>query len=104
MVGWLGISVIVTTVAAEIRLVQPDATLRTVNEPEAAVIMLRVVAPVLQILPAVADDCRVTEPPPPVQKVVGPLAEIVGVAGNGVTTTVALRVALVHPLAIVLTT
>ena len=45
-----------------------------------------VVAPVLQVFPVALDDVSVTLPP--VQNVVGPLAEIVGVAGAGFTVTV----------------
>ena len=45
-----------------------------------------VVAPVDQRLSVAEDDVNTTEPP--AQNVVGPLAEIVGVAGNGLTVTV----------------
>ena len=45
-----------------------------------------VVAPVLQVFPVALDDVSVTLPP--AQTVVGPLAEIVGVAGAGLTVTV----------------
>ena len=45
-----------------------------------------VVSPVDQVLPVGAEDVNVTEPP--VQKVVGPLGVIVGVAGGAVTVTI----------------
>ena len=45
-----------------------------------------VVAPVLQVLPVALEEVNVTLPP--VQKVNGPLAEIVGVVGAGFTVTV----------------
>jgi len=41
---------------------------------------------VLQVFPVALEDVNVTLPP--VQKVVGPLAETVGVLGNGLTVTV----------------
>jgi hypothetical protein len=45
-----------------------------------------VVAPVDQLLPVAEEDVSVTLPPS--QKVVGPLAIMVGLAGNGLTVTV----------------
>ena len=45
-----------------------------------------VVAPVDQTFPVAEDEVRVTLPPS--QKLVEPLAVMVGVAGNGVTVTV----------------
>jgi hypothetical protein len=44
------------------------------------------VAPFDQVFPAAEDEVKVTEPP--AQKVVGPPAVIVGVAGSGFTVTV----------------
>jgi hypothetical protein len=44
------------------------------------------VAPFDQVFPATEDEVKVTEPP--AQKVVGPPAVIVGVAGSGFTVTV----------------
>lgn len=56
-----------------------------------------VVAPVDQVLPVAEEEVNVTEPP--VQKVVDPLAVIVGVAGVGFTvTSVAAEVAEQEPL------
>jgi hypothetical protein len=45
-----------------------------------------VVAPVDQLLPVADEEVSITLPPS--QKVVGPLAVMVGVAGNGLTVTV----------------
>ena len=54
--------------------------------------MACVLAPLLQTLPVAALEVKITLPP--LQKVVAPLAEIVGVAGNAFTVTaVALEVA-----------
>ena len=54
--------------------------------------MACVVAPLLQTLPVAELEVKITFPP--AQKVVAPLTAIVGVAGNGFTTTVvALEVA-----------
>ena len=86
IVGWLGGAVTLTTVAAEVRLVQPLAILRTVYEPAVEMVTFRVVAPVLQRLPLALDDRSVTEPP--VQKSVELSALMVGVAGKAVTATV----------------
>lgn len=44
------------------------------------------VAPVDQVFPVADDEVRITEPP--VQKVVGPPAVMVGTAGSGFTVTV----------------
>jgi len=58
-----------------------------------------VVAPFDQVLPVAAEEVRTTLPPS--QKVVGPLAEIVGAAGVGViVTVVAGENAEEHPLAL----
>jgi hypothetical protein len=54
-----------------------------------------VVAPVLQLFPVVLDDVNTTLPP--VQKVNGPLAETVGVLGNGLTVIVVEAVEEVQP-------
>jgi hypothetical protein len=45
-----------------------------------------VVAPFDQVFPVADEEVNVTEPP--AQKVVGPLAVIVGTAGSGLTVTV----------------
>ena len=54
-----------------------------------------VVAPVDQVLPLAEDEVKVTEPPE--QKVVAPLAEIVGVAGAPGSLMVVETVFEVHP-------
>ena len=60
------------------------------------------VSPVDQELPVAELEVKVTEPPE--QKVVGPLAEIVGVEGVGlIVTVVAFEAAEVHPLDVVVT-
>ena len=53
------------------------------------------VAPVLQVLPLALDEVNVTLPP--VQNVVGPLAETVGVAGSGFTVIVVEALGELHP-------
>ena len=45
-----------------------------------------VVAPFDQVFPVAEEEVRVTEPP--VQKLIGPLAVMVGTAGSGFTVTV----------------
>ena len=56
-----------------------------------------VVAPLDQVLPVAEDEVNVTEPG--VQKVVGPPAVIVGVAGAGLTVTDVAAEVLVQPAA-----
>lgn len=55
----------------------------TVYVPDELTTIDCVVAPVLQVLPVALDEVNVTLPP--VQNVVGPLAETVGVLGKGFT-------------------
>lgn len=57
--------------------------------------MFCVVAPVLHVFPVALDDVNTTLPP--VQNVNGPLAETVGVLGNGFTVMVVEAVEEVHP-------
>ena len=64
--------------------------------------MLGVVAPLLQRLPTAL--LLVSVMLPPGQNVVGPLAEITGVAGVGFTVTVVLALVALHPLASVTVT
>jgi hypothetical protein len=85
IVGVAGIGLTVTTVAAEGDDVQAPSVVVTVYDPGVVTVMEGVVAPFDQVYPNVDDDVRVTEPPS--QNVVGPLAEIVGVAGVGLTVT-----------------
>lgn len=67
----------------------------TVYVPDELTVMDCVVAPVLQVFPVALDEVNVTLPP--VQKVVGPLAETVGVLGKGFTVTVAEAFGELHP-------
>ncbi len=67
----------------------------TVYVPDVVAVMFCVVAPVLQVFPVALDDVNTTLPP--VQKVKGPLAETVGVFGNGFTVIVVDAVEEVHP-------
>jgi hypothetical protein len=70
--------------------------------PAVVTVMDCVVSPVDQRLPVVDDEVKVTLPP--VQKVVGPPAVIVGVAGMGFTVTVVpADGADVQPLAVTVT-
>ncbi len=62
----------------------PSVTL-TVYVPELETEIDCVVAPVLQLFPVALEDVNVTLPP--AQNVVGPLADTVGVLGNGFTVT-----------------
>ena len=64
--------------------------------------MLGVVAPLLHRLSEALLLVKVTLPPE--QNVVGPLAEITGVAGVGFTVTVVLALMALHPLASVTVT
>ena len=77
-----------TTVAAESGEVHKPLLTETVNVPDAETVMDCVVAPFDQVFPVAADEVSTTEPP--MQNVVEPLAEIVGVAGVGFTVTVSL--------------
>jgi len=81
IVGVAGIGFTVTFVAAETPEAHPKAITSTEYEPEVVTVMLCVVAPVDQILSVADDEVKVIEPPS--QKVVDPLAVIVGTAGTG---------------------
>lgn len=102
MVGVEGSGLTVTVVLVDVRL-QPLA-LVTVTEklPEADTVMLCVVAPLLHRYEAAAELVKVTLPP--AQKVVGPLAVIVGTAGRGCTVTDVLAEVRLQPLALVTVT
>ncbi len=71
------------TVPAEGAEVQPSSVTVTVYVPEAEAVVDCVVAPSDQLFPVVEDEVSTTLPPE--QNVVGPSAEIVGVAGIGLT-------------------
>jgi hypothetical protein len=82
----------VTAVPAEVEL-QPSAVAVTEYVPEALTVMDCVVAPLLhsQLAPLMLVEA-VSVTLPPAQKVVLPLADMVGVAGFGFTVTVMLLV------------
>jgi Cu/Ag efflux protein CusF len=86
MVGAEGNAVTLTVVPAEVAEVQPPLVTATVYVPDVETVMDCVVAPVDQTFPLADDEVNTTLPP--AQKVNGPPAEIVGVAGNAVTVTV----------------
>ena len=92
IIGVAGFALTVTTVAAEVAE-QPDPLVTvTVYEPEALTEIDCVVAPVDHVLPVAEEEVKVTEPPE--QNVVGPPADMVGVAGFEFTvTTVVVEVA-----------
>lgn len=85
IVGVAGFAFTVTVVVADVAE-QPEP-LVTVTEyvPEVLTVIDCEVAPVDHRLPVAEDDVKVTEPP--VQKVVGPPAVIVGVDGLALTVT-----------------
>ena len=86
MVGVAGKAVTVTVVPAEFAEVQPPLVTETVYVPDVETVIDCVVAPVDQRFPLADDEVKTTLPP--AQKLNGPPAEIVGVAGNAVTVTV----------------
>jgi hypothetical protein len=85
IVGVFGVGFTVTVVPAEVEE-QPLTVFVTVYVPEVETVIECVVAPVDHVFPEAALEVKVTLPPE--QKVVGPLAEIVGVLGVGFTVTV----------------
>ena len=85
MVGVVGFEFTVTTVAAEVDEHPPVLTV-TVYVPEVVTSIEEFVDPLLHVFPVAELEVKVTEPP--AQKVVGPLALIVGVGGFGFTVTV----------------
>jgi hypothetical protein len=88
-----GLTVIVVEPLAEVHPL-PFVTF-TVYVPPALTVIDCVVAPVLQVFPVVLDDVKTTLPP--AQNVNGPLAETVGVLGNGFTVMVVDAVEEVQP-------
>jgi hypothetical protein len=82
IVGTVGKAFTVTLVATEVAEQKPLLTV-TEYDPELLTVIDCVVAPVDHVFPVAEDDVKMTEPP--AQNVVGPLAEIVGVAGVGFT-------------------
>jgi hypothetical protein len=85
IVGTEGIGFTVTTVAVEGADVQAPSVVVTVYDPGVVTVIDGVVAPFDQVYPNVDEEVSVTDPP--AQNVVGPPAEIVGVAGVGFTVT-----------------
>lgn len=85
MVGVAGGGFTVIVVPALVELHVPFETV-TVYVPLVETVMDCVVAPVDQVFPVAEEDVRTTEPP--VQKVVGPPAVMVGTPGVGFTVTV----------------
>ncbi len=86
IVGVAGKAVTVTVVPAEVAEVQPPLVTATVYVPDVETVIDCVVAPVDHKFPLADDEVKTTLPP--AQKVVGPPAEMVGVAGKAVTVTV----------------
>lgn len=86
MVGTGGNEFTVTVCGAEVPEEHPFEITCTKNVPEAFTVIDWVVAPFDQKLLLDEEEVRVTEPP--AQKVVGPLAVIVGTAGMVLTITV----------------
>jgi hypothetical protein len=91
IVGVAGFAFTVTTVAAEVAEHPEPFVTVTVYDPAVLTVMDCVVAPVDHRLPVAEEDVSITEPP--VQNVVGPPEEIVGVAGFALMVTVWLEVA-----------
>jgi len=85
MLGTAGTGLTVTVVEALAPDVHPSAITSTLNVPEADTVMDCVVAPFDQRFPVADEEVSVTFPP--LQKVVAPLAVIVGMAGSGLTVT-----------------
>jgi hypothetical protein len=105
-VGGIGLTVIVVPALAALE--QPEAVTIIVYVPAAVAVYVWLVAPLIAApslyhwLPVADDEVNTTDPP--AQNVVGPPAEIVGVAGIGLTTTVVPELAaLEHVNAVVIT-
>ena len=79
--GVAGIGCTITSVARETPEAHPKAMTSTEYEPEAVTVIDCVVSPVDQILSVADDEVKVIELPS--QKVVAPLAVIVGTLGTG---------------------
>lgn len=83
IVGVDGIGFTVTAVASDELEAQPNADLTTVKDPLAETVIACVVAPFDQMFPVADEEVNTTLPP--AQKLKGPLAEMVGVTGVGLT-------------------
>ena len=86
IVGVAGVGFTVTVVPADVADVQPAVVTATVYVPDVETVIDCVVAPVDQTFPLAEEDVNTTLPP--AQKVNGPPAVMVGVAGIGFTVTV----------------
>jgi hypothetical protein len=82
IVGVAGTGFTVTVVGADVAEHVPFDTV-TEYVPDVETVIDCVVAPVDQVFPVALEDVNTTDPP--VQNVVAPPAEIVGVAGTGFT-------------------
>jgi len=85
IIGTDGTGFTVTVVEALAPDVHPSAITSTLNVPEAETVMDCVVAPFDQRFPVADEEVSVTFPP--LQKVVAPLAVMVGTVGTGLTVT-----------------
>ena len=85
IVGTTGTGFTMIVSEAEAPEVHPDETTSTLNVPEVVTVIDCVVAPFDQRLSVADDEVSVTDPP--LQKVVAPLAVIVGTEGTGFTVT-----------------
>jgi len=83
IVGVAGVGFTVTVSLLEIPEEQPFVITSTKNDPEVETVIDCVVAPFDQWLLVADDEVNTTEPPE--QNVVGPLAVMVGTAGNAFT-------------------
>jgi hypothetical protein len=92
-----GITVVVTTMvdAVEAIEVQPLTVVETVKLPDVETVIDCVVSPVDQLFPETEDEVNTTFPPE--QKLRGPLADIVGVAGDPGSDKETLKILEAHP-------
>ena len=90
IVGVVANGFTLTVIPADIAEVQSPLLTETEYVPEVETVIDCVVAPFDHVFPVADDDVKITLPP--WQKVVAPLAVIIGVAGNGITVTVAVVV------------
>ena len=86
IVAAAGVGFTNTAVEAEEPEEHPNKTCSTVYEPVVVTVIDCVVSPVDHRFPVEAEDVSTTDPPAE-QKVVGPLAVIVGILGIGFTVT-----------------
>ena len=102
IVGTAGVGFTVTLIVFETAEVQPNAMMAVVNAPEVVTTSVWFAPEVGdQLFPAALDEVSVTLPPE--QNVVGPPAEMIGVAGTGFTVTVVGAEVAVHPFSVIVT-